>query len=314
MRAERLKRVKSGCQDCRKRKVRCPEGKYLPQGGREECLMCKRGGVRCFYPQIRPGEGKLVWVPASKCQDPSIQTPSDWTTTSLDHHPIASSSRSTLDIFDIDLNSSEDFINQYLEIDSFLTNNEDEEFNLLARNDRESTIESFQSTEPALSVIEGSNQLPLWQRRAIRALLNPLKSVPKTISQPGITQMTKDQMDVFVVRTFEREGCKDIVSVGHPNRNWIHAFLLPRTEDIFNSCSEIMNKSSFNNPKLGLKQYTFHALMLLSYTCQANMQKNESVAFEATSRAAKHRSLARSIALQLRVRHPASVWQVEEYL
>jgi hypothetical protein len=59
-------RVKTGCRDCRMRRIKCPEGILVAEGAKLPCEKCDETGTTCWYP-APDDSGRAItrWIPAA---------------------------------------------------------------------------------------------------------------------------------------------------------------------------------------------------------------------------------------------------------
>lgn len=300
-RKKRYTRVRTGCKDCRTRRVRCPEGRVLPDGRRESCRHCQRGNVHCFYPQYSSSNLLPTWIPAA--DNSQIPQEADSSTNTLSQQPTTT----TINEFFEDFVPSSSIIDE----DCYDQNGEESRSRNVHSQSPQATSSQFtpSDTNSNPQISDSTPQLQLWERRLLRNFLSPTISMsPK---EEGLASASGgNELDRIVIQSFESVGCKDVVAARSQKSNWIFSVLFPRLLDLltYSSLDDL-----WQNSRLSLKKYASHAFLQMCYAHHANTQSDVRTTNEMMMRANKHRSSARSVALQLRVRYPKSFWQVEEY-
>lgn len=274
-------RVRTGCLECRTRRVKCLEGDKISTTGKLPCLQCLETDSDCFYPDP---SSPNTWLKAG----PVMYTALGHALTATPKQPISTEAPSQLELvsyFDHQGQSTSQTSQALDEMSAALQG-------LL------NSLGDQQSTDypPTPTIV-----YPQW-----KSLIYPTPALPLT--NFTLSALPSLGVDRAAVSYFEAHGCNEIVAAPNHRSNWIYTVLFPRLYTM------LSGPRPLDGGEAAVHDFVYHSLLRLSSVHRSNMEGNTPKGAEYRDQALQHRRAALYAALKARVGFSEASWKTEKYL
>lgn len=275
----RHSRVRTGCRECRERRVKCAEGEATSLG-KMACRQCWETCSDCWYPD--PDDRKQ-WVPALTTR----QTPT----------------AERLDLPDPEEERGQ-WLHDQATTDSIIAAAMDPSPGPGPHSHSSSRALSalFDSLHNSAVVIRTMAPSAVFQGQ----LLYPAPAIP--LSTFTLAALSSATVDRAALSYFEVTGCNEIVAAPNSRSNWIYTVLFPRLYSL------LSGSRPDHRGEAAVHDFVHHSLLRLSLVHRGNMEQNEEKAAEYKTQAARHRRAAVYATLKARMGYPEEAWRTGIYL
>lgn len=293
-------RAKTGCRDCRTRRIKCPEGITLADGRKLACDRCYQADVACWYP-ARSGEGVSGWEEAAS--EGSMQV--------TESQEVLGSGVETATGDNNPLESWEPVpgFSPLLDIASNVLNDVSTDHQLPEATESVTDLEGVAQT--SIAVIDSSSHHPILPSHPIeleiRRLLEGMgPSAP--LCTFSLSSIVSQPVEKATMSYFESRGCNEIVAAPDARLNWIYTVLFPRLYDYL----------CLGPPKIGvdlaIQQYVYHSIVRLGFVHRGNMETDTTRLLHNVTEARRHQEQAALSLYRARVLFNDESWRTEAYL
>lgn len=275
-------RVRTGCLECRTRRVKCVEGEMTAFNTKAPCLQCLETDTECFYPD--PSTPK-AWLKAGK---PMLQPSGRITVLASPKHQVEQQTSSQLELVSYTTDVGEP---------SAQTSQTVDEMAAALQGLLDSLGDQRIIDYPPTATIS----YPEW-----KSLINPAPTFPLTTFT--LSALPSHGVDRAAVSYFEAHGCNEIVAAPNHRSNWIYTVLFPRLYTM------LSGPRPQDGGEAAVHDFVYHSLLRLSSVHRSNMEGDTQKGAEYREQALQHRRVALYAALKARVGYPEASWKTEKYL